>query len=191
MPASINYPAASIQEICLLTMIRLAAECQKIPPEPISDVQYLKSKSGRHISRVSVPYAPSGLNSLQSKNATHQRCSLFEDMIGKPDELRAAVANSRSRSVRIFRSGYVYNINVLNSNTTSASRLSPHARCQAIGASSITPTSFFLTRYIPIITQRNTEAPICSLRASTTCPTTSPRRCEQHGALHIVFGFLR
>jgi hypothetical protein len=128
---------------------------------------------------------------LTIRNAIHQRCSLFEDMIGKPDELRAAVANSRSRSVRIFRSGYVYNIDVLNSNNTSASRLSPHARCQAIGASSITPTSFFLTRYIQIITQRNTEAPICSLRASTTCPATSPRRCEQHHALHIVFGFLR
>jgi hypothetical protein len=34
-------------------MIRLAAECQKVPPEPISDVQHLKTVSGRHISRVS------------------------------------------------------------------------------------------------------------------------------------------
>jgi hypothetical protein len=116
------------------------------------------------------------LKFLTIRNPTNQRCSLFEDMIGKPDELRAAVANSRSRSVRIFRSGYVYNIDALNYNTTSASRLPPRARCQAIGASSITPTPtpFFLTRYIPIITQWNTEAPICSLRASTACPATSP-----------------
>jgi hypothetical protein len=35
-------------------------------------------------------------------------------MIGKPDELRAAVANSRSRSVRTIRSGYIHNIDVLN-----------------------------------------------------------------------------
>ena len=48
----INFSAASIQEAILLTMIRLAAECQKIPPEPISDVQHLKGISGRHISRV-------------------------------------------------------------------------------------------------------------------------------------------
>jgi AP-4 complex subunit epsilon-1 len=34
-----------------------------------------------------------------------QRCSQFEDMIGKPDELRVAVANSRSRSVRTILSG--------------------------------------------------------------------------------------
>ncbi|KAI0282501.1 armadillo-type protein [Russula aff. rugulosa BPL654] len=80
-----SYPP-SIQEISLLTMIRLAAECSKVPPEPISDVQHLKSKSGRHI----------------SANQNHQRCSLFEDMIGKPDELRAAVANSRSRSLPDF-----------------------------------------------------------------------------------------
>jgi hypothetical protein len=47
-----NFSIASIQEAILLTMIRLAAECQKIPPEPISDVQHLKGVSGRHISRV-------------------------------------------------------------------------------------------------------------------------------------------
>ena len=47
-----NFSVASIQEAILLTMIRLAAECQKIPPEPISDVQHLKGISGRHISRV-------------------------------------------------------------------------------------------------------------------------------------------
>jgi len=35
-------------------------------------------------------------------------------MIGKPDELRAAVANSRSRSVRTIRSGYSHNIDALN-----------------------------------------------------------------------------
>jgi hypothetical protein len=46
----------------------------------------------------------------------HQRCSLFEDMIRKPDELRAAVANSRSRSVRTIRSRYIYSSDVLNYN---------------------------------------------------------------------------
>jgi hypothetical protein len=35
-------------------------------------------------------------------------------MISKPDELRAAVANSRSRSVRTIRLGYIHNINALN-----------------------------------------------------------------------------
>jgi hypothetical protein len=35
-------------------------------------------------------------------------------MIGKPDKLRAAVANSRSRSVRTIRSGYIHNIDALN-----------------------------------------------------------------------------
>jgi len=34
-------------------------------------------------------------------------------MIAKPDELRAAVANSRSRSVRTIRSGYIHNIDGL------------------------------------------------------------------------------
>ena len=35
-------------------------------------------------------------------------------MIGKPDELRAVVANSRSRSVRTICSGYIHNIDGLN-----------------------------------------------------------------------------
>jgi hypothetical protein len=35
-------------------MMRLAAECDKVPPEVVSDVQHLKSMSGRHISRVSI-----------------------------------------------------------------------------------------------------------------------------------------
>ena len=131
------------------------------------------------------------LKFLTIRNPNHQRCTLFEDMIGKPDELRAAVANSRSRSVRTFRSGYTHNIGALNRNTMSASRLPPRARCQAIGASPITPASLFLTRCIAIIPQRNTEAPIYSLRASTACPATSPQRCEQGGALHILIGFLR
>jgi hypothetical protein len=48
-------------------------------------------------------------------------------MIGKPDELRAAVANSRSRSVRTIRSGYIYSIDALNYNTMSASGLSTRA----------------------------------------------------------------
>jgi hypothetical protein len=95
-------------------MIRLAAECPKFPPEPISDVQHLKSKSGRHISRVSVPIHASFFISLKSRNQNYQRCALLEDMIGKPDELKAAVANSRSRSVRTIRSGYIRDIDALN-----------------------------------------------------------------------------
>ena len=35
-------------------MMRLAAECDKVPPEVVSDVQQLKNISGRHISRVSI-----------------------------------------------------------------------------------------------------------------------------------------
>jgi hypothetical protein len=112
--SDVNLSAASIQEISLLTMIRLAAECPKVPPEPISDVEHLKSKSGRHISRVSVHIYASYFISLQSGTKNHQRCSLFEDIIIKPDELRAAVANSRSRSVRIIRSGYIHSIDALN-----------------------------------------------------------------------------
>ena len=95
-------------------MIRLAAECPKFPPEPISDVQHLKSKSGRHISRVSDLHLLFLLHLLTIRNQNRQRCSLFEDMINKPDELRAAVANSRSRSVSTIRSGYIHNIDVLN-----------------------------------------------------------------------------
>ncbi|KAI9508829.1 ARM repeat-containing protein [Russula earlei] len=72
----ISYPA-SIQEVGLLAMMRLAAECQKIPPETISHIQHLRSTASRHISR-------------------------FEDMARKPDELKAAVANSRSRSLPDF-----------------------------------------------------------------------------------------
>jgi hypothetical protein len=35
-------------------------------------------------------------------------------MISKPDELKAAVANSRSRSVRTIRSRYIHNVDALN-----------------------------------------------------------------------------
>ncbi|KAH9171445.1 ARM repeat-containing protein [Lactarius sanguifluus] len=71
----------SIQEVSILSMIRLAAECHKVPPEVVSEIQHLRSISGRHISR---------------------RCSQFEDMINKQDELRAAVTSSRSRSLPDF-----------------------------------------------------------------------------------------
>ena len=54
LPTSIDSTAVSIQEVSILSMIRLAAECDKVPPEVISDVQHLKSISGRHISRVSI-----------------------------------------------------------------------------------------------------------------------------------------
>lgn len=76
----ISYPV-SIQEVSILSMMRLAAECDKVPPEVVSDVQHLKNISGRHISR---------------------RCFQFEDMINKQDELRAAVTSSRSRSLPDF-----------------------------------------------------------------------------------------
>lgn len=103
--ANVNLSAASIQEVSLLTMIRLAAECPEVPLKPISDVQHLRNKSGRHISRVSVPIYASYFTFLQPEPKNYQRCFLFEDMVSKPDELRAAVANSRSRSVRTIRSG--------------------------------------------------------------------------------------
>jgi AP-4 complex subunit epsilon-1 len=75
--ASINFPAASIQEVSLLTMIRLAAECQEIPPEPISDVQHLKSKSGRHISHVSVPIYASPVKKMPDNQKTPKPSEMF------------------------------------------------------------------------------------------------------------------
>ncbi len=53
-PTSIDRAAVSIQEVSILSMMRLAAECHKVPPEVISEVQHLRSISGRHISRVSI-----------------------------------------------------------------------------------------------------------------------------------------
>ena len=50
----IDSTTVSIQEVSILSMMRLAAECDKVPPEVVSDVQHLKSISGRHISRVSI-----------------------------------------------------------------------------------------------------------------------------------------
>ncbi|KAH9977107.1 armadillo-type protein [Lactifluus volemus] len=72
-----------LQLLCGLSkrLLSYSAECQKVPPEPISNVQHLKAVSGRHISR---------------------RCIQFEDLVGKPEDLRAAVANSRSRSLPDF-----------------------------------------------------------------------------------------
>jgi len=111
-------------------MMRLAAECQKIPPEPISDVRHLGSISGRHISRVSNPHSTLLPHPWFLSTRNHQRCSQFEDMIGKPDELRSAVANSHSRSVRTIRSAtHLSSINVLKkyhvSSQTSFSRSNP------------------------------------------------------------------
>ena len=119
----------------------------------------------------------------------HQRCSQFEDMTGKLDELRAAVANSRSRSVRTVVSGQMFICIDANNNIVSASRLPPCARIQAASASSFTSPQF-LTHYIAIIPQRDTEAPVCSLRPPTTRSTTSSAHCDRH-AIHRLFGFLR
>lgn len=120
----------------------------------------------------------------------HQRCSQFEDMISKPDELRAAVANSRSRSVRTIQLVDTLIMLTLN-NTPPASRLSPCARIKAISGSPFASPQFLLTYYIAIIAQRNaSEAPVYGLRTSTTCPPTSSTRCEQH-ALHVLFRLLR
>ncbi|KAI0303354.1 armadillo-type protein [Multifurca ochricompacta] len=94
--------SVSIEEVILLTMIRLAAECHEVPLELISDVQNLGSRSSRLISRVSIPSSTPRHLYLSLTTNTLQRCIQFEDMIGKPEELKAAVANSRSRSLPDF-----------------------------------------------------------------------------------------
>jgi hypothetical protein len=63
-------------------------------------------------------------------------------MIAKPDELRAAVAKSRSRSVRTIRSGYIHNIDALNYNnkyhvsfqTSSSHSIQDHRRVLGLPA---------------------------------------------------------
>ena len=47
-----SWPA-SVQDACLLCMLRLSAECDKIPHDVYTAVQELSRSAGRHIRRVS------------------------------------------------------------------------------------------------------------------------------------------
>jgi len=44
---------ASVQDACLLAMLRVTAECDEVPVEVVSAVNELGKKSGRHIRLVS------------------------------------------------------------------------------------------------------------------------------------------
>ena len=43
---------ADVQEICLLTMLRVSAKCESFPPEVLQTVQKLQEAAGRHIKKV-------------------------------------------------------------------------------------------------------------------------------------------
>ncbi|THH15512.1 hypothetical protein EW146_g4974 [Bondarzewia mesenterica] len=73
--------SASIQEACLLAMLRLAAECDKIPPEVVEDVKVLNQMSGRHIQR---------------------RCAQFIALCSQPVVLKRIASSARSHSLPDF-----------------------------------------------------------------------------------------
>ena len=70
----------------------------------------------------------------------YQRCSQFEDMINRQDELKAAVTSSRSRSVRdgSFPDKYQFNWTCYSSSQTFSSRSSP-SQYQLLGRLVIIP----------------------------------------------------
>ena len=90
----------------------------------------------------------------------YQRCSQFEDMINKQNELKAAVTSSRSGSVRVAYAQI--HINSID-HAIPASRFSPRARVQAIANSSVASLQIFFTPRITVDTQWIAEAPLCSL----------------------------
>ena len=49
---------ADIQEACLLTMLRVSANCETIPEETLSVVRKVQENAGRHIKRVSASRTP-------------------------------------------------------------------------------------------------------------------------------------
>ncbi|KAA1478331.1 ARM repeat-containing protein [Dentipellis sp. KUC8613] len=75
-----SYPA-SIQEAELLAMLRLAAECEKVPPDIIDAVKSVAEVSGRHIQR---------------------RCDQFVRFASDRETLRSIVSNARPRSLPDF-----------------------------------------------------------------------------------------
>ncbi|TFY59621.1 hypothetical protein EVG20_g7714, partial [Dentipellis fragilis] len=75
-----SYPA-SIQEAELLAMLRLAAECEKVPPDIIDAVKSVAEVSGRHIQR---------------------RCDQFVRFASDRETLRSIVSNARPRSLPEF-----------------------------------------------------------------------------------------
>jgi hypothetical protein len=48
-----NTPVASVQDACLLSMLRVAADCDEVPPEVLILVKDLAQHSRRHIHKVS------------------------------------------------------------------------------------------------------------------------------------------
>ncbi|KZT71326.1 ARM repeat-containing protein [Daedalea quercina L-15889] len=71
----------SIQDACLLCMIRLTAECEKVPSEIVDAVGKLKERSRSYIRR---------------------RCDQFLDLSSRPGTLKEILANARSSSLPDF-----------------------------------------------------------------------------------------
>ncbi|TBU35735.1 ARM repeat-containing protein [Dichomitus squalens] len=71
----------SIQDACLITMLRISAACDEIPSQAIEAVKSLQDRSGRHLAR---------------------RCVQFTTLSQSKDTLRRVLADTRSSSLPDF-----------------------------------------------------------------------------------------
>ncbi|KAI0062104.1 ARM repeat-containing protein [Artomyces pyxidatus] len=110
-----EYPA-SIQEVSLLAMMRLAADCEGVPTDVITAVHSLTDASGRHIQR---------------------RCQQFLDIISKPNVLKDVTSRSRSRSLPDF----LASLESYQSRPSISPRLTPGSPRLAPGSPHPTPGS--------------------------------------------------
>lgn len=72
---------AGVQDACLLAMLRISAECERVPPDIMQTVQEIAKRAGRHIRR---------------------RCTQFVALSDQPAALRDVLQRAKSQSLPDF-----------------------------------------------------------------------------------------
>ncbi|KAI0333484.1 ARM repeat-containing protein, partial [Cubamyces sp. BRFM 1775] len=95
--------AASIQDACLVTMLRISSECEDVPAEVVSAVESLRAHAGRHMKRRCEQF----LSLCQSKESlkrivTDASSASLPDFVVALEKFEAGKQRSASRSPSIF-----------------------------------------------------------------------------------------
>jgi AP-4 complex subunit epsilon-1 len=86
---------ATVQDVSLLSMLRVAAGCDEVPSDVLSIVAEVGKTAGRHIRRVNI--LPIG--SFKHSLIKFQRCDQFTALCKEKDVLADLVRKAKSPSV--------------------------------------------------------------------------------------------
>ncbi|KAI0636737.1 ARM repeat-containing protein [Trametes polyzona] len=105
LAASLPLYSASIQDACLITMLRISVTCDEVPSEVLGSVRELHARGGRHIKRRCDQFTTlsQSKTTLRHIIASTQSSSLPEFVVAL-EKYEASKERAASRSPRVFPS---------------------------------------------------------------------------------------